>query len=52
MLGAVASIAERSEEQVTLVVAVSGFVVVSLWWMSRRFARGAEDPMYHDDADQ
>ncbi len=27
---------------VTLVVAVSGFVVVSQWWLARRFGRGAE----------
>jgi len=37
---------------VTLVVAVSGFVLVSQWWLARRFARGAEldltDPLDED----
>ncbi len=52
MLGALTDTTAPSEELVTLVVSVSGFVVVGLWWMARRFARGAEDPLYGDDADQ
>jgi len=52
MLGALTDTTALSEDLVTLVVAVSGLVVVSLWWMARRFARGAEDPLFGDDPDQ
>lgn len=40
---------DPAADTVTLVVAVSGFVLVAQWWLARRFARGAELDWPSDD---
>lgn len=52
MLGTPTDTAAVSDELVTLVVSISGFVMVSLWWMARRLARGGEDPSFGGEPDQ